>query len=148
MVRKCGGCVVCCSVFGVEEIQKDPWTGCPNLNSTGCLIYQDRPAKCREFYCLWQGGLGDMGQRPDRLGVVFAHTNGKTEFTRKMEYQAYEVKPGAFGDAKVIALAKSLARSSKLIIGHRYGGKMLTFLGPKGKIKAAQEWVKRKNKGT
>lgn len=146
-VRPCDGCTACCSVFGVEEIGKAPWTGCEHLvDRSGCQVYETRPAMCREFYCLWQGGAGGPFDRPDRLGVIFAPTNGPTEFTGEEEYQAYELMPGMFATGRVVRLAKQIAGTDKLIIGHRHGGEVLTFIGPPEKIKAAQEWVK-KNAG-
>lgn len=145
--RACGGCTACCSIFGVEEIGKAPWTGCKHLLKTGCKIYRRRPRMCKEFYCLWQSGFGKKADRPDRLGVVFAPTNGETEFTGEKEFQAYELFPGAFSKPAVVKLAKWIAGDDKLVVGHRHGGEVLTFLGPQRKIRAAQEWVRKKNEG-
>ena len=86
--RPCGGCTACCSVFGVKELGKKPWTGCKHLEETGCKIYDKRPAMCKGFFCLWQGGAGEEDERPDRLGAIFALSNGPTEFTGELEYQS------------------------------------------------------------
>lgn len=40
----------------------------------GCLIYEQRPAECRNFKCSWLIGKGgDQSQRPDKTGVVPVH---------------------------------------------------------------------------
>lgn len=137
-VRPCDGCTVCCSVFGVEEINKPVWTKCEHLSDRGCGIYDTRPTHCRGFYCMWQNGLGTAGERPDKLGVIFAPTNGKTDFTGEMEIQAYEVVPLAFNKPEVVKLAKTFGDRGKLVIGHCYGGKEYRFVGPPDKIAKAQ----------
>jgi len=139
-VRACDGCTACCSVFGVEEIDKAPWVTCEHLNDRGCSIYETRPKMCHEFYCLWQSGLGPDATRPDKLGVVFAITNGVLESTGCVEAQAYEIEPGAFGRPAVVMVAQELARKRILVIGHTYGGETLRFMGPKDKIEKAKNW--------
>ncbi len=143
-IRPCGGCTACCSVFGVHEIGKEPWTVCEHLvKEKGCKIYGKRPQMCQEFFCLWQGGTGRDEDRPDKLGVIFAPTNGPTEFTGEEEFQAYELHPKAFLNAQVVCLARAMTEiNEKLIVGHKYGGKEFTFMGPQAKIKAAQDWVR------
>jgi Fe-S-cluster containining protein len=138
--RACDGCTACCSVFGVEEIDKKPWVPCEHLNDRGCSVYETRPKMCHEFYCLWQSGLGPDSTRPDKLGVVFAITKGVLESTGCIEAQAYEIEPGAFERPAVVMVARELARKRMLIIGHTHGGKTLRFMGPKDKIEKAKNW--------
>lgn len=140
-VRPCDGCTVCCSVFGVEEINKQPWVKCEHLNDRGCSIYETRPKHCHGFYCLYQTGMGTALARPDRLGVVFALTNGPTEFTGEVEIQAYEAVPFAFNKPDVIRLAKTFGDGGKLVIGHCFGGKEFRFVGPPDKIAKGMRWV-------
>lgn len=144
-VRPCDGCTECCSVFGVEEIDKDPWVPCDHLSHEGCGIYATRPKYCRSFYCLWQNGMGGAEDKPDKLGVIFAPTNGKTEFTKQEEIQAYEVEPGAFSNPRVVHLSKRFVDRGKLVIGHTYDGESLRFMGPPDKVSKAQKWAE-KNK--
>lgn len=139
-VRPCDGCTVCCTVFGVEEINKPAWDTCPSLNERGCSIYDTRPKHCRGFYCLYQHGMGSAMDRPDKLGVVFAPTNGKTEFTGQEEVQAYEVVPGAFSRGDVVRLAQTFVNKGMLVIGHVYGGGKLRFMGPPDKVAKAERW--------
>jgi len=144
IIKPCGGCTACCAVFGVREIDKEPWTVCEHLVAKkGCKIYGKRPHMCREFFCLWQS-VEHMTEeeRPDRLGAIFATTNGPTEFTGAEEIQAYELRPGSMDDSKVMRVAKRLsAESGKLIVAHLHGGKALQFFGPQAKIDAAMEWA-------
>jgi hypothetical protein len=53
--RTCGSCSMCCKLLGIPEIGKldDEW--CPHCRpgKGGCSIYQDRPAVCRKYSCLW-----------------------------------------------------------------------------------------------
>lgn len=139
-VRPCDGCTVCCTVFGVEEINKPAWDSCPSLNERGCSIYETRPRHCRGFYCLYQHGIGTAMDRPDKLGVVFAPTNGKTEFTGQEEVQAYEVVPGAFARGDVVRLAQTFVDKGMLVIGHVHGGGKLRFMGPPDKVAKAERW--------
>jgi hypothetical protein len=78
--------------------------------------------------------------RPDKLGVVFAPTNGKTEFTGQEEVQAYEVVPGAFSRGDVVRLAQTFVNKGMLVIGHVYGGGKLRFMGPPDKVAKAERW--------
>jgi len=92
-VRRCGGCTACCASMGVREFGKPMWAVCQHREGDGCGIYQDRPASCREFECLWkQGNLeGDERRRPDNLGLMFTAVNNATIPT----VAAWEVIPGA-----------------------------------------------------
>ena len=145
-VRPCDGCTACCSVFGVHAIDKQPFTDCEHAVEGGCGIYETRPAKCKEFYCLWQSEVVPLMAKPDKIGVIFAPTNGKTEFTGQHELQAYEVWEGAFDTAAAVEAARILIRNGRLIIGHTYGGKKFRFMGPDSKIAKARSWVER-NRG-
>jgi hypothetical protein len=140
--RGCDGCTECCSVLGVKPIEKPPWVSCEHLCEQGCGIYEERPPICGEFNCLWQMGLGDMADRPDKLGVVFAPTDGPFPYTGVEEIQAYEARPGALKDPKVMAICKKLVKNGALIIGIPYGTSgTYRFMGPKEKVMAAKTGV-------
>lgn len=140
-VRPCDGCTACCSVFGVEEINKPAWEKCTHLNDRGCSIYATRPGHCHGFYCMYQYGVGTVAERPDKLGVIFSQTNGKTDFTGEVEIQAYEIIPLAFNKPDVVRLAKTFGDRGKLVIGHCFGGKEFRFVGPPDKIAKAMRWA-------
>src|SRR3972149_5297932 len=104
-MRACEDCTVCCTVVGIQELNKPPHVPCTNLASKGCGIYETRPPVCAGFDCLWR--LNQMAQkdRPDLLGVMFAPTRGPTPFTGEVEVQAYEIAPDAFSRADVVEAA-------------------------------------------
>ena len=35
-----------------------------------CSIYDDRPACCRDYVCLWREGHFDEDDRPDKSGII------------------------------------------------------------------------------
>lgn len=139
--RPCAGCTACCSVLGVAPLDKQPFEPCKHCVETGCGIYETRPKICGEFDCLWQGGTGEEQDRPDRLGVIFAPTNGPVDFTGQIEIQAYEVVPNAFASPRVVAVAKLFTAHGLLVIGHVHGGGRFRFMGPADKIAKAQRWA-------
>ena len=52
--RACGDCTLCCKVMAIEEIAKPAGQWCRHCKpGRGCLVYDDRPAECRAFNCLW-----------------------------------------------------------------------------------------------
>lgn len=79
MARTCGPCTVCCTLQGVKDGMPDgkpkpPAEPCRFLATgecSGCSIYEQRPEECRTYTCLWLDGFGRLGDRPDRIGVMF-----------------------------------------------------------------------------
>lgn len=88
--RECGDCTACCVLpripIGEEEHfpqGKRGYVPCEHLCIgeakdgdsfiPGCRIYAHRPGLCRDYKCLWRGGIiqGDERRRPDRLGLMF-----------------------------------------------------------------------------
>ena len=71
-MKECGDCAVCCYHCNVPEMNSPAGEMCSKNTGTGCSIYENRPAICRPFKCLWlaQEQLPD-DLRPDRCGVMF-----------------------------------------------------------------------------
>ena len=73
--RECGGCTLCCTLLGVNELSKPAGQQCVfEDRGRGCRIYAERPQVCRSFQCLWLRDpalLPNDDQRPDRSHVVF-----------------------------------------------------------------------------
>ncbi|PZQ58094.1 MAG: zinc/iron-chelating domain-containing protein [Phenylobacterium zucineum] len=69
--KTCGSCTLCCKVLAVEALGKPVGTWCQHRTARGCGIYEDRPAACRSFECIW---LMDPEMphrfRPDQTKVV------------------------------------------------------------------------------
>jgi hypothetical protein len=54
MHKSCGDCTLCCKVMAIEQFAKPVSSWCPHCRpGRGCLIYDNRPAECRSFNCLW-----------------------------------------------------------------------------------------------
>jgi len=52
--KSCGDCTLCCKVMAIEQLAKPISSWCPHCKpGRGCLIYDNRPAECRSFNCLW-----------------------------------------------------------------------------------------------
>lgn len=70
--RKCGDCTLCCTLAGVNELQKPPGVTCRHIKGKGCGIYPNRPNACRDFACGWLLGNFDERFRPDKIGAYVA----------------------------------------------------------------------------
>ncbi len=55
--RACGSCELCCTVMGVRELGKQPFSPCAHVagDGRGCSIWGEHPASCQRFACLWRG---------------------------------------------------------------------------------------------
>ncbi len=52
--RECGDCTLCCKIMTIETLAKPAGTWCPECKpGRGCQRYENRPAECRSFNCLW-----------------------------------------------------------------------------------------------
>ena len=72
--RACDGCTMCCKMLAIEPLQKAMGVWCPHtVKGRGCGIYDQRPAPCRQFECLWLA-TDEMPDywRPDRARMVVA----------------------------------------------------------------------------
>lgn len=70
--RSCGSCSLCCILPEIEVFDKPANEPCRHCASGGgCTAYADRPATCRDFYCLWRTdeSLPDAWE-PSRTGMM------------------------------------------------------------------------------
>lgn len=52
--KSCGSCTLCCKLLAITELKKPPGEWCKHcVERSGCQIYPERPAECREFSCIW-----------------------------------------------------------------------------------------------
>lgn len=52
--KSCGDCGLCCKLMGVAALAKPAGRWCRHFGkATGCRVYDQRPADCRVFNCLW-----------------------------------------------------------------------------------------------
>jgi hypothetical protein len=124
--RACGDCQACCTILGIKELGKPPWTRCEHQCDRGCNIYEDRPETCRGYSCLWQAGLldGDERRRPDKFGVIFDVRVEGSEYVRPgdaVTVQAWEVWPGALEQPNVLWLLNRIRERYPLVIRSRGG---------------------------
>ena len=130
--RSCGDCQACCSLLGVKGLPtypnsyKPPRQRCEHQCTTGCAIYEDRPAPCAEFSCHWRLGLiaGDERRRPDRFGVMFTATDDRG---RGQLLVATEVTPGSLEQGAALHTLQRWTQRDVLIV--RRGEHTETF-GP------------------
>ena len=119
--RECGDCTACCTVLAIVELQKPQRRACDHLCRSGCGIYADRPASCREFHCLWLRGALDADEalRPDRLGVMFDYfvlaSSGESHLI------AFELWPGALAGSLVQSLLAELTQTRDVHLSYRDG---------------------------
>ena len=77
----CDGCTACCKIMEVRELSKPGNVWCTHCRiGAGCAIYDERPASCRTFECVWlqtQRGKAPLAPelRPDSSRVVIYTTN-------------------------------------------------------------------------
>jgi len=72
--RTCGTCNACCVHLGIDELQKPRGTPCKHLCRAGttkqCGIYEQRPATCAAFACMWRMGFGPSQLKPSLSGLL------------------------------------------------------------------------------
>lgn len=115
--RTCGPCTACCHSMQINELDKPEWAPCERqraagLSGGGCGDYENRPASCQSFACLWLSGLSLTGtqHRPDRCGVMLV----PTEDPRTV--QARELWAGAAAVGSGRELLVSLRRAGVRVV--------------------------------
>lgn len=116
--RDCGPCNVCCTAMHVRALAKPAGERCRHQSTEGCGIYLDRPAACRDWYCLWvrdNGKVFDASHRPDRLGVFFSASPANPR-TGQQELYAHEVRPDAAHEPKAARIIDTLRQVAPITI--------------------------------
>lgn len=76
-MRQCDECQLCCKGY-LQGTTRGSWFGnlkpCKYLD-TGCIIYNDRPSQCRNYFCAWVQGLFPEWMRPDKISIVISVEN-------------------------------------------------------------------------
>ena len=85
----CGSCTMCCKLLGIPELEKPATVWCTHCDiGKGCRIYDDRPADCQTYTCVWRSFKEDGYPvpdelRPDRCGaIVDAAADGSGHYVR------------------------------------------------------------------
>ncbi len=94
--RSCGDCDVCCTAMNVTALNKPAGTRCKHMKTAGCSIYLDRPATCRDWYCMWvrdRHGIFSEAERPDRVGLFL--TASRPDPDGQQTIYAHPIRPDA-----------------------------------------------------
>ena len=66
-MKSCEDCNMCCKLPEILFISIDIFKWCNNCEiSQGCKIYNQRPKKCKDFYCMYYAGETDL--KPNKCG--------------------------------------------------------------------------------
>ncbi len=102
--RRCDSCTVCCTELKIEtpEFRKPANKTCKHLCTTGCGIYESRPAVCQEFLCGWRlfPDLTD-DWRPDLSGVLVMR-KVPAELPHAWQKASYGVELAIIGGEKAV----------------------------------------------
>lgn len=110
---------MCCTVFGVKEIGKDPYSRCRHrILGKGCGIYETRPYSCAVFNCAWILGEGEEDWRPDKSGVVFSEMRWSGE---GRIFVAREAWPKAFGMGRADDALVGMSKVGLVLIAKQSG---------------------------
>lgn len=137
--RTCGDCTACCTVMGVDELDKAQWQPCAQMRDRnddarrcgGCSVYSDRPASCAAFKCLWLAGLilAREDDRPDRSGLVLIPVENA-----RQAVTAFELWKGAASRGPGKRLVDRLrAAQLEVLVGNPTGMRKLTPLTASGR---------------
>lgn len=121
--RSCGGCTLCCKIFGIPEIDKPRFQWCGHCAiGEGCRIYETRPATCRAFVCGWlvDGTVPDHW-KPSESRMVLTSEHGGRRLVIYVDTGRLDAwkKPPYYAEIKRTAAA--MARS---------GGQVIVWQGP------------------
>lgn len=139
--RECGGCTACCTALAIPEVPTLVGEHCKHECAEGCAIYATRPGRCRGFECVWIGGGGKVGDRPDRLGWV-GYVDRYPEFNVAAGggsksgtiIVVRETRQGALQEPRFVeALRDWMDRGSAVMVqeSDQEGQRWITLYGPK-----------------
>jgi len=141
--RRCGDCVICCTLFGVKELNKPMGVKCEHVCSTGCGIHPNWPIECREFECLWRSGVvGAEDQHPNKLGIMLTTW---TDIQLGLFFCVHEVIEGALQRSDVNILLNELASSMFLYVFSCDGDNCKTIMGPRHKQQYAKNFFTKRD---
>jgi len=137
-MRACGSCSACCTVIGVDELEKGMYETCQHLCEAGCGIYAERPESCQTYQCQWLRGVLEVDEaidtemRPDACGVIFDY-QPETAFGEV--FMAWEVEPGASASGHARSIIEGLEERFLVVIVTRgpdgaKGSDERRFVGP------------------
>jgi hypothetical protein len=133
--RVCGECTACCTVMGVEEIEKPAGEPCQHICDKGCAIYGSHPKACQDFLCAWKTGFDEMARRPDKSGLVGDIMREDSPAHPGVIFR--EVWPGAFDENK----ERIDELASKVVVFLVRGNLPRKMLGPEHRMVAMRKYI-------
>mgnify|MGYP001561024974 CR=1 FL=1 len=148
--RSCGNCRACCTPLGITELNKAPGIPCRHLvkgDCGGCGIYETRPLECREYFCGWRCGIGDLNQRPDHSGVLLTPRENRADIIEglpEISFVAHEVWRKAFRRPAAVDLMTDVASRGFIVFAiHGPELERCQVMGPEDLVYEAAQWCKR-----
>jgi len=135
--RSCGECRACCTVLGVDAVEKAAGEPCRHLRAKGskpCGIYATRPEECSSYECMWHAGLfGENRDRPDRMGLVIDAPGAMAEsyLYRDVPFVvAREAWPGAASTGRGATVLYPISKQM-LVVVQGFGTNVEKIIGPR-----------------
>lgn len=117
----------------MPSLDKLPYSTCRHACAAGCASYADRPGECHAYRCLWlDDAVGEAGDRPDRLGLMFdlpSLVEDHPDYAGVQAICARELHPRARDEARAAALLTRLARV--MIVRLTSPGGRTELMGPR-----------------
>jgi hypothetical protein len=124
--RACGECTACCTAISVHELKKNAAVPCKHLCARGCGIYEQRPASCAHYECLWLSGVTPEGWQPKKYGIILDITTLPSKelaiLIREAKARAFMLNSDRYVQAVALAANLCLASTSLRHIALNYWG--------------------------
>ena len=109
-MNKCEDCNMCCKLPEIPNFKKS-YAWCKNCTiGSNCKIYQNRPQKCKDFYCLYLEGLTEL--KPNKCGF-FIFPESDLSFKQKVftvyaeEHKLNNIPKAIMKDQQINTLVKN-----------------------------------------
>ena len=119
--NRCGSCTLCCKLLEIGELEKPKDRWCPHcVPGSECRIYDNRPASCRDFTCLWLASQQEAKPlppelRPDRSKVVLYFSEDRKDVLGACD----PASPNAWKEQAVFGLLDVIAQQGiRVMLGN------------------------------
>jgi hypothetical protein len=112
---------MCCKLLDIPALEKPANQWCRHCApGRGCTIYDQRPAPCRDFVCVWLESQGEanplpMELRPDKCKVVLAFAPDRRDVMGYCD----PAEPDAWSARPVLRLLEIMScKGLRVIVGN------------------------------
>jgi hypothetical protein len=136
-VNHCGSCTLCCKLLGIPELDKPQDLWCKHCAvGTGCRIYENRPASCRNFECLWLQSQKEAkplppALRPDKSKMVLTFSQDRKDVMGYCDPSA----PHAWKEAAMFRLLDVISRQGQRVM---FGNSRDHFVLDEGRVRRVE----------